>query len=67
MTQNTEKAKTNGQVVVFTLGEEKYGIEISSVKEIVKWTKITELPCIDGESRNDLRNCEIAEVLADST
>lgn len=49
MTQNTEKAKTDGQVVVFTLGKEKYGIEISSVKEIVKWTKITELPQMPDE------------------
>lgn len=39
-----EQTRTNGQVVVFTLGEEKYGIEIAFVKEIMKWAKPTELP-----------------------
>ena len=34
----------DGQVVVFTLGKEKYGIDISCVKEIMKWAKPTELP-----------------------
>ncbi len=38
-----EQTEANGQVV-FTLGEEKYGIEIACVKEIMKWAKPTELP-----------------------
>lgn len=42
--QGGEHTKVDGQVVVFSLAEEKYGIEISSVKEIVKWLKTTELP-----------------------
>lgn len=39
-----EQTKIDGQVVVFTLGAEKYGIEISCVKEIMKWAKPTVLP-----------------------
>lgn len=30
--------------IVFALGEEKYGLGISAVREIVKWDKITKLP-----------------------
>ncbi|MBP2029995.1 purine-binding chemotaxis protein CheW [Methanohalophilus levihalophilus] len=32
------------QVIVFTLGEERYGVEISQVKEIIRPTKITRIP-----------------------
>ncbi|HIP58265.1 MAG TPA: chemotaxis protein CheW [Archaeoglobus profundus] len=32
------------QVIVFTLGNEKYGVEISQVREIIKPTKITRIP-----------------------
>ncbi len=39
----------DGQVVVFSLAEEKYGIEISLVREIVKWSKTTELPQMSEE------------------
>ncbi|NLJ80947.1 MAG: chemotaxis protein CheW [Firmicutes bacterium] len=38
------KKELERQFVVFSLQKEKYGIEISSVKEIMKWAKITELP-----------------------
>jgi purine-binding chemotaxis protein CheW len=31
-------------VVVFTLGEEEYGIEISGVQEIIRLPKVTKLP-----------------------
>ena len=36
--------ESHRQYVVFSLKDENYGIEISSVKEIVKWTTITKLP-----------------------
>ncbi|MDD3042516.1 MAG: chemotaxis protein CheW [Methanosarcinaceae archaeon] len=32
------------QVIVFNLGEEKYGVEISQVKEIILPTQITRIP-----------------------
>lgn len=32
------------QVIVFTIGEERYGVEISQVKEIIRPTKITRIP-----------------------
>ncbi|MCK9526623.1 MAG: chemotaxis protein CheW [Limnochordia bacterium] len=44
MIQTIGKEKIEGQFVVFALGEEKYGVQISSVKEIVKWSKTTQLP-----------------------
>lgn len=37
------------QVVVFTLDKEKYGIHISFVKEIMKWSKTTQLPQMPDE------------------
>lgn len=44
MVKGHEQTKIDGQVVVFTLGAEKYGIEVSCVKEIMKWAKPTVLP-----------------------
>ncbi|KGK97987.1 chemotaxis protein CheW [Methanococcoides methylutens] len=32
------------QVIVFALGEERYGVDISQVKEIIRPTKITRIP-----------------------
>jgi purine-binding chemotaxis protein CheW len=32
------------QVIVFNLGEERYGVEISQIKEIILPTKITQIP-----------------------
>ena len=32
------------QVIVFNLGEERYGVEISQVKEIILPTQITRIP-----------------------
>ncbi len=32
------------QVIVFTLGDEKYGVDISQVREIIRPTKITRIP-----------------------
>ena len=47
--QASEETKIDGQVVVFSLAEEKYGIGISLVREIVKWSKTTELPQMSDE------------------
>lgn len=44
-----EERNVGGQVVVFSLAEEKYGVEISLVREIVKWSKTTELPQMSQE------------------
>lgn len=42
--QENQKTQIEGQFVVFTLGNEKYGMKISHVKEIVRWSRTTELP-----------------------
>jgi len=36
------------QVIVFNLGEERYGVEISQVKEIILPTQITGIPNVPG-------------------
>lgn len=36
------------QVIVFSLGEERYGVEISQVKEIILPTQITRIPNVPG-------------------
>ncbi len=39
------------QFVVFNLGSEKYGVEISQVREIIKPTQITRIPNARTSSR----------------
>jgi purine-binding chemotaxis protein CheW len=36
------------QVIVFSLGDERYGVEISQVKEIILPTQITRIPNVPG-------------------
>ncbi len=43
MTQILNTGKTV-QVIVFNLGDERYGVDISQVREIIKPTKITRIP-----------------------
>lgn len=43
------QAEIGGQVVVFTLENQKYGIEISCVKEIMNWANPTNLPGMSNE------------------
>ncbi len=47
-----ELIETEGQYVVFRLGREVYGLEISTVREIITMQAITEVPgteeCIEG-------------------
>lgn len=38
------KGDETTQVIVFTLGDEKYGVDISQVREIIRPTKITRIP-----------------------
>jgi len=40
----TLKGDETTQVIVFTLGDEKYGVDISQVREIIRPTKITKIP-----------------------
>ncbi len=50
MSKREDLTKTiSEQYVVFSLEEEKYGLDISVVKEIVRWNKITKLPQMDEE------------------
>ena len=34
----------NNQVITFTLGDETYGVEVTKVREILTYPKVTELP-----------------------
>jgi len=40
----TLKSNETVQVIVFKLGEERYGVDISQVREIIKPTEITRIP-----------------------
>ncbi len=40
----TLKGDETTQVIVFALGDEKYGVDISQVREIIRPTKITKIP-----------------------
>ena len=42
----------NNQVITFTLGDETYGVEVTKVREILTYPKVTELP---NASRQDGR------------
>lgn len=53
--QVKDQFRVDGQYVVFSLGNEKYGIGISSVKEIIKWEKITRLPQIGDEIKGVIK------------
>ncbi len=53
------------QVIVFSLGEERYGVEISQVKEIILPTQITRIPNVPGfvEGVLNLRGGQIATII----
>ncbi|AIY89716.1 chemotaxis protein CheW [Geoglobus acetivorans] len=42
--QEVIRSNDNVQVIVFTLGEERYGVDISQVREIIKPSEITRIP-----------------------
>uniref|UniRef100_A0A7C4WCM1 Chemotaxis protein CheW n=1 Tax=Geoglobus ahangari TaxID=113653 RepID=A0A7C4WCM1_9EURY len=44
MQQTIRSGKDVVQVIVFNLGNERYGVEISQVREIIKPTQITRIP-----------------------
>ena len=41
-----KKEKEKLKLLVFSLGEEWYGLKLHCVKEVVSWKKITPLPCV---------------------
>ncbi len=44
MSQVLESGNQTIQVIVFSLGDERYGVDISQVREIIRPTKITRIP-----------------------
>lgn len=45
---DVEKTFFERQLVVFNIGQEEFGIDISDVKEIIKWEQITKLPDVES-------------------
>lgn len=43
------RGESSHKYVVFSLGDEQYGISIAKVREIVKWEKVTRLPQSDRQ------------------
>ncbi len=39
-----EQVFADEQVVVFSLGDEQFGVDIARVQEIIRWQKVTKLP-----------------------
>lgn len=42
--QQVSAEQSSHKYVIFSLGEEQYGINISQVREIVRWARVTEIP-----------------------
>lgn len=42
---NKKRKNKEVQLVVFKLGDEEFGVDITQVKEIMKMTQITKIPC----------------------